>query len=445
MRGGLSSALGGSAGPTVNAPRRGMLGARILSQLSFVNDLTTTYARGSSAFHPVTGATAGTNVRRRRTWRAAGRDFSVDLNEQNRTNICLYSNAISTAPWTVANLAALAQNQTDAYGNANTAWTLTDTTDGSPTPHVVYQQISKAASALPYTCQCEFKILTANTRFKLQMDIPAAISGVRMIMDSSGTVLASDAFGGGWTLTKAIVTDLGGGWYRALLSGTSDTSTSVRHRPTICDQSSNETYTGASDRSVAVARCQMEQAVHGSTYIATTSASAGRAVEGGAWDLAHTIGDAGTVIGFGVPFMWEDGFAAASSFYVLARSGTDVHGIYSVSNGATRTVQAFSRDAAAARTAQYMAGAALYTRDVPAVQVARRSAGSIDLFHNGAQVATAALVSSPWTSFNTLGVGSTPAATSPYHGWVGVWTTDRALSDAEVSAVTATIRAGAWL
>lgn len=421
-------------------------GAGVLrNELSFVNDMTTTYARGSSAFHPVTGATATTNVRRRRTWRAAGRDYSLDLNEQNRTNICLYSNALSTAPWTVANLAALAQNQTDAYGNANTAWTLTDTTDGSPTPHVIYQQITKAASSLPYTSQCEFKILTANTRFKLQMDIVAAVAGVRMVVDSSGTIVSSESFGAGWTLTKAIVESLGGGWYRAVLSGTSDTNTNIRHRPTICDQSSNETYQGAGTRSVAVARCQMEQAVHGSTYIATTGSSAGRAVEGGAWDMAHTISDTGTVVGFGVPLLWEDGHAAASSFYVLARSGTDVHGIYSVSNGATRTVQAFSRDAAAARTAQYMAGAALYTSGVPAVQVARRAAGSIDLFHNGSQVATSAIVSSPWTSFNTIGVGSTPAATSPYHGWVGVWTIDRALSDAEVAAVTSTLRAGAWV
>lgn len=433
-------------GPVWRRRRGHIIGSNsTLSQLSFVNDLTTTYARGSSAFHPITGSTATTNVRRRRIWRADGRDYNLDLNEQNRTNICLYGNALSTAPWTVANLAALAQNQTDAYGNANTAWTLTDTTDGAPSPHVLYQHISKAASSLPYTAQCEFKILTANTRFKLQMDIIAAVAGVRMIMDENGNIVSQEAFGAGWTLTKALITPLGGGWFRAILSGTSDANNNIRHRPTICDQSNNETYTGASSRSVALARCQIEQAVHGSSYISTTSASAARAVEGGAWTMAHTIADTGTMIGFGVPFMWEDNHVSASSFYVLARSGTDVHGIYSVSNGATRTVQAFSRDAAAARTAQYLAGSALYTRDVPAVQVARRADGSIDLFHNGSQVATAPLVSSPWTSFNTLGVGSTPAATSPYHGWVGVWTIDRALSDAEVAAVTTTLRAGAWV
>lgn len=444
MRAGVSAGVGAAIGAAVDRPRRGMLGARILSQLSYVNDLTTTYTRGSSAFHPVTGATATTNVRRRRTWRAAGRDYSLDLNEQNRTNIALYGNALGTAPWTVANLSTVTQDQTDAYGNANTAWRLTDTTDGSPIPHVIYQQIAKAASSLPYTSQCEFKILTANTRFKLQMDIVYAAAGVRMIMDDTGTILAQESFGSGWTLTKAMVMPLGGGWFRAILSGTSDTNTHIRHRPTICDQTSNETYQGSSNRAVAVARCQMEQAVHGSSYISTTSASASRAVEGGAWTMAHDIANEGTLIGLGLPFMWEDNFSIALSFYVMARSGTDVHGIYSVSNGATRTVQAFSKDAAATRTAQYLAGSALYTRDVPAVQVARRSAGSIDLFHNGAQVATAPLVSSPWTSFNTLGVGATPAATSPYHGWVGVWTTDRALSDAEVAAVTATLRAGAW-
>lgn len=421
-------------------------GAGVLrNELSFVNDLTTTYARGSSAFHPITGATATTNTRRRRTWRAAGKDYSLDLNEQNRTNICLRSNELGTAPWTVANLSTVAQTETDAYGNANSAWKLTDTTDGSPTPHVIYQQISKATSSLPYTCQCEFKVLTADTRFKLQMDIIAAVAGVRMIMDANGTIVAQEAFGAGWTLTKAIVTSLGGGWFRAVLSGTSDTNNNIRHRPTICDQTSNETYQGSSTRSVAVARCQLEQAVHGSSYITTGAASAARAVEGGQWTMAHTISSVGTVIGIGVPFLWEDNFASALSFYVMCRSSTDTHGIYSVSNGATRTVQAFSRDAAAARFAQYVSGSAIYAQDVPVVQAARRAAASIDLWHNGTQVATSPIVSSPWTSFNTIGVGSTPGSTSPFHGWVGVWSSDRALSDAELAAVSATLASGAWV
>lgn len=421
------------------------LGLRVLSGMSFVNDLSTTYSRGSSAFHPVTGATAGSNVRRRRTWRVAGRDFSLDLNEQNRTNIALYGNALGTAPWTVANLSTVTQDQTDAYGNANTAWRLTDTTDGSPTPHVIYQQIAKAASSLPYTAQCEFKILTANTRFKLQMDIVAAVAGVRMIMDENGTIITQEAFGAGWTLTKAIIQPLGNGWFRAILSGTSDANTNIRHRPTICDQTTNETYQGASSRAVAIARCQMEQAVHGSSYISTTSASASRAVEGGAWTMAHTIDQAGTLLAIAVPFMWGDNHVQATSFYTLARSGTDVHGIYSVSNGASRTAQGFSKDAAATRTAQYLAGSALYASDTPVVQVARRTPASVDLLHNGAQVATAALASAPWTSFNTVGIGATPAATSPFHGWAGIWTLDRALSDSEIAAVSATLRGGAWV
>lgn len=421
------------------------LGQRVLSAMSYINDLSTTYSRGSSAFHPVTGATLGAGVRRRRTWRTASRDYSLDLNEQNRTNLLLYSNALGTAPWTVANLSALVQDQTDAYGNANTAWRMTDTVDGGPSPHVVYQQLTKAASALPYTAQCEFKILTANTRFKLQMDLIAAVAGVRMIMDIDGNIVLAEAFGGLWTLTKAKVVSLGGGWFRAILSGTSDANTSVRHRPTITDNTNNDTYTGAGNRSVAVARCQIEQAVHGSSYIATTSASASRAVEGGAWTMPHTIDQAGTVLGFGVPFMWEDNYVQALSFYVLTRSGADVHGVYSVTNGNARTVQGFSKDAAAVRTAQYISANSLYTWETPTVQAARRTPGSIDLFHNGLQGATAAIVSAPWTSFNTIGVGSTPASTSPYHGWAGLWTIDRALTDSEIAAVTATLRGGYWV
>lgn len=420
------------------------LGSRVLNQLSFVNDRTNTFARSTSAFHPVTGATVGTNVRRRRTWRADGKDFSLDLNEQNRTNIVLQSNSLSTAPWTTANLAPLVQDQTDAYGNVNTAWKLTDTVDGGPSPHVVYQQLTKAASALPYTAQCEFKILTANTRFKLQMDIIAAVAGVRMVMDIDGNITLQEAFGGLWTLTKAYVVPLGNGWFRAVLSGVSDANTSIHHRPTITDTSNQDTYTGAGNKSVAIARCQIEQASHGSSYIPTTTASASRAVEGGDWTLAHTIGQDGTLICFGAPFLWGDQHVQASSFYVLARSGADVHGLYSVTNGQSRTVQGFSKDSAATRTAQYISGSSLYAQGTPFIQAVRRAAASVELFHNGAQVATAPVVTAPWVSFNTLGIGAAPASTSPFHGWAGAWTIDKALSNDEIAALSSTLLAGAW-
>lgn len=421
------------------------LGVRTLADMSFVNNATNTFSRGSSAFHPRTGVTTIANTRRRANWRVKGVNYNIDLNEQNRTNLVLRSNALSTAPWTVANLSSVVQDQTDAYGNANTAWKLTDTTDGSPTPHVIYQQLSKAASSLTYTGQCEFKILTANTRFKLQIDIIAAVAGIRVIVDSSGIITGQEAFGAGWTLTKAYVKSLGNGWYRAVVSGTSDANNNIRHRPTICDQTNNETYKGASNRSVVVARCQLEQSQHGSSYIETTSATAGRAVEGGAWTLPYTLGPESTLVGIGVPHMWEDNYSQPATFHVLTRAGTDEHGIYSVANGATRTVQAFSRDAAGARTAQWLAGASVYTMDTATVQTTRRNAGNLTLFNNGTQVANQAIVTAPWINVTSIGIGATPALTSPYHGWVGIFIINRALTNDEVSAVSALLRSGAFI
>lgn len=129
---------------------------------------------------------------------------------------------------------------------------------------------------------------------------------------------------------------------------------------------------------------------------------------------------------------------------MLARSGSDVHGVYSVANGQSRVVQGFSKDAAATRTAQYISGSAIYTQGTPFIQVIRRAASSIELFHNGTQVATTPIVTGPWTSFSTLGVGSTPASTSPFHGWAGAWTIDKALSNDEIAALSSTLLAGAW-
>lgn len=277
------------------------------------------------------------------------------------------------------------------------------------------------------------------------MDIIAAVAGIRVIVDSDGVIRASEAFGAGWTLTKAFVRPLGNGWYRAVLSGTTDANNNIRHRPTICDQTSNETYQGSSSRAIAVARCQIEQSQHGSSYIETTSAAAGRAVEGGVWTLPYTLGPASTLIGIGIPHMWEDNYSQPTTFHVLTRAGADEHGIYSVSNGAARTIQAFSRDAAAARTAQWLAGSAVYTESMPTVQTIRRDAGNMTLFNNGTQVANQAIVSAPWINVTGIGIGSTPSATSPYHGWVGVFVINRALSNEEIAAVSSLLRGGAFV
>jgi len=97
-----------------------------------------TFTRASSAWNPDTGAVALTDVGRY----VAGKSGSGLLIEEASTNIILQSNQFDTT-WAQSGTPSPVKNQTDPYGNVNTAWTLTD---NSASSELLYQVITLTAA-----------------------------------------------------------------------------------------------------------------------------------------------------------------------------------------------------------------------------------------------------------------------------------------------------------
>jgi hypothetical protein len=94
--------------------------------------------------------------------------------QQENTNSCLYGNAFDEASWT--NGGSEAQDQTDIFGTANTAWTITDNNAGSTTSlaqtistadddqtHTVALYIGKENSDPGFYQYIELSVLTGGT------------------------------------------------------------------------------------------------------------------------------------------------------------------------------------------------------------------------------------------------------------------------------------------
>jgi hypothetical protein len=249
-------------------------------RLDFVNsnvlDPRVTFARASDATYFASSGkltTAATNVPRFDYNPATGVCNGL-LIEQASTNLFLQSNFASGwsttgSPTVTANAATSPDGTTNAV-----LWTRITTASS-----YIGQGISKAASALVYTFSVFVKASVGNyVALRTQGTYPARADVVFNL--SNGTISTAAVATSTFTGASATIQALSNGWYRVSLTATSDTNTDVQ------GYISFNTSGGAIDATDSVSNsagylygAQMEQLAFSTSYIATTTGSATRAVD----------------------------------------------------------------------------------------------------------------------------------------------------------------------
>ena len=249
-------------------------------RLDFVNsnllDPRVTFGRASDATYFASSGkltTAATNVPRFDYNPATGVCNGL-LIEQASTNLLLQSNFATN--WGNAGSPTVTANATTSPDGTTNAvlWTRITTASSN-----IGQSISKAASALAYSFSVFVKASVGNyVAIRTQGTYPARADVVFNL--SNGTISTAAVATSTFTGASATIQALSNGWYRVSLSATSDTNT------TILGYISFNSGGGVIDQVDSVSNsagylygAQIEQLAFSTSYIATTSSAASRAVD----------------------------------------------------------------------------------------------------------------------------------------------------------------------
>ncbi len=138
-------------------------------------------------------------------------------------NLLTYSEEFNNASWTKG-ISSVTANSITSPDGLQSADSLIES--GSvPTTHTISKSVSKSASALTYTFSTFAKL--KDTR-NISINISGFTSGAEVIVSlSTGTIISGPIVSGSYSNGSAIVKPYSNGWYRIILTATTDTFTSI--------------------------------------------------------------------------------------------------------------------------------------------------------------------------------------------------------------------------
>jgi hypothetical protein len=213
------------------------------------------------------------------------------LAEQASTNLCLQSQTFDNASWTPTN-ATVTADAAVAPDGTTTADALVENTVNNE--HLVFQTISKAASAITYT---DSVFVKAGTRswFYLTAYSPTPAIGMRKFfqLSGAGAIGSTVAVGAGFTFVSASITSFPNGWYLCQWTYTTEaTGTTLQFTPSAAPADATVGYIGtASAVALYLWGAQREQLSFRTSYIPTVAAAVTRNAD------ALTYPSAGNVLG----------------------------------------------------------------------------------------------------------------------------------------------------
>lgn len=197
------------------------------------------------------------------------------LIEEARTNLLTYSQQFDNAAWAKSN-ATVSADATLAPDGTTTADALVETTANAQHYLTLAAPVSKAASALPYTCSLYVKAGIGGARnVKLTLSAPNGGCDVYVNPVTGAVVSGPVTYGASPPTAPSItVAALNNGWYRLVLSLTSNTDTIIS---VLAQVTLGTTLVYAGDGSgVYIWGAQLEQGSFATSYIPTTTAAATR-------------------------------------------------------------------------------------------------------------------------------------------------------------------------
>lgn len=192
--------------------------------------------------------------------------------EEARENLCLQSADLSTTWVNVRSTDA--SNATTSPDGTTTADSLIEDATAAAS-HYINQSFTKAASALAYSLSVYLK---AGTRDHAELWIWGADSTHRVRAEfdlTNGTVETSVEAGGDFVAGISAIESLDDGWYRCIVTCTTDTSTNLTTAIFMSDGTSIS-YNGDGASLISVWGILLEQAASPSSYTPTTTVAVTR-------------------------------------------------------------------------------------------------------------------------------------------------------------------------
>jgi len=192
--------------------------------------------------------------------------------EESRTNELLYSESANNAS-TIGNI-TISSNSTKSPGGTNTADTMTDSIDASPSYHYISHGYSQSGGT---TTRCFSSFVKAGPHDKIRLTVGGNSSGqYHLDVNLTSATVAATSSGGGAVVASGIY-PVGDGWYRAWIAGTLTAGdTAAEARVVITNTAGNTTYQGAGALSVYIWGRVYETGTFPTSYIQTTTSSVTR-------------------------------------------------------------------------------------------------------------------------------------------------------------------------
>jgi hypothetical protein len=319
------------------------------------------------------------------------------LIEETRANLTLNSSNLSAVSWSLLR-ATNTQNSGTAPDNTNTANLLLDTaTSGT---HVAIQLFIKAASPIAYSASIFLKA-GVRTRGEFRMTDQAG-NGTRVTFNlSNGTVGTPTVFGTGFTLGSASVVALRDGWYRVILTTTSNSATTLGLETYIANDALAISYVG-NGSGFFVWGAQLEAGAFATSYIPTVASTVTRnadvvSMTGTNFSSWYNASEGAFLTKFSFPSI------PASQFrYVLAANDGTATNFIAIAGNTTSNVPA-GRVIASSSTQASMGGGAI-TANQEAIGVLAYKQDSFAYGQNGATLGTDATGLVP--TVNRLDIGA---------------------------------------
>lgn len=196
------------------------------------------------------------------------------LVEEQRTNLCLYSQEINNAASWTANGATGTANSLVAPDGTTTADTLTE--DGTTGPHTRYQSIS-VTNGLTYTFSAYVK---KGTRNWFAFEIPAAFGGAAVDRDAYFNVDTGVVGSKGASITSHSIRDVGNGWYRCIVTATAAATVTQPMHLCIGEADLDLVFAGVNGAAALyVWGVQLEAGSFATSYIPTAGSQVTRAAD----------------------------------------------------------------------------------------------------------------------------------------------------------------------
>ena len=201
------------------------------------------------------------------------------LIEEQRTNLCLYSSDISNSWWNKASASVSVNATADiAPDGTQTANQLIESTNNSP-HRVLTTAFTKAASAIAYSWTFYAK---ANQRGYCWSSLQSSLGNgiiVYFSLNTGAVTSAPAAIGTAFTSVTTTSTSVGNGWYRFVLTATSDTDTALYGYIGLSVDGTSQSYTGNGYSSIYAWGAQLEAGSFPTSYIPTVASQVTRSAD----------------------------------------------------------------------------------------------------------------------------------------------------------------------